>query len=55
MIIAVGCMAHLEKIERLGGVAEYVAQFVISAARNASITTSGIADLILSVKLECTN
>ena len=47
MIIAVGCMAHLEKTEHLGGVVEYVAQFVISVAISVNITTTGIADLIL--------
>ena len=46
---------HSETIERSGGVVEYVAQCVISAARSASITTTGIADLILSAKLVCTN
>jgi len=46
---------HSETTEHLGGVVEYVAQFVISAARSVSITTTGIADLILSAKLVCTN
>lgn len=46
---------HSETTERSGGVVEYVAQYVISAAISASITTTGIADLILSAKLVCTN
>ena len=46
---------HQETTERSGGVVEYVAQYVISAARSVSITTTGIADLILSAKLVCTN
>ena len=46
---------HSETTERLGGVVEYAEQCVINAARNASITTTGIADLILSAKLVCTN
>ena len=46
---------HSETTERSGGAVEFVAPCAISVARNASITTTGIADLILSVKLVCTN
>lgn len=46
---------HSETTERSGGVVEYVAQYVISAARSAGITMTGTADLILSAKLICTN
>ena len=52
---AVGNMAHQEKIEHLDGADESEAMCAISVARHVSTTMIGIADLILSAKLVCTN